>query len=75
MSIVCREWRLDRLLSGLATHTLDLVIADAPRHNSVSVKAFSHHLGGSAIGVFAAPSLQGRRGARAAARRGREAGT
>ncbi|MCC9597021.1 MULTISPECIES: transcriptional activator NhaR [unclassified Rubrivivax] len=55
--IVCREWRLDRLLSELAMHTLDLVIADAPVPHSVSVKAFSHHLGGSAIGVFAAPSL------------------
>jgi LysR family transcriptional activator of nhaA len=28
--IVCREWRLDRLLAELAVHTLDLVIADAP---------------------------------------------
>lgn len=58
--IVCREWRLDRLLSELAMHTLDLVIADAPLPASVSVKAFSHHLGGSAIGVFASPSLKAR---------------
>lgn len=58
--IVCREWRLDRLLSELAMHTLDLVIADAPLPPSVSVKAFSHRLGGSRIGVFAAPSLKAR---------------
>lgn len=58
--IVCREWRLDRLLAELAMHTLDLVIADAPLPPSVSVKAFSHHLGGSAIGVFASPSLRAR---------------
>jgi LysR family transcriptional activator of nhaA len=56
--IVCREWRLDRLLSELAVHTLDLVIADAPVPPSVSVKAFSHHLGASAIAVFAAPALR-----------------
>lgn len=58
--IVCREWRLDRLLSELAVHTLDLVIADAPLPPTVSVKAFSHHLGGSPIGVFAARSLKSR---------------
>lgn len=58
--IVCREWRLDRLLSELAVHTLDLVIADAPLPPTVSVKAFSHPLGGSPIGVFAAPSLRSR---------------
>lgn len=56
--MVCREWRLDRLLSELAVHTLDLVIADAPLPPSVSVKAFSHHLGGSPIGVFASPTLK-----------------
>lgn len=58
--IVCREWRLDRLLSELALHTLDLVIADAPLPPTVSVKAFSHHLGGSRIAVFAARSLKAR---------------
>lgn len=58
--IVCREWRLDRLLSELAVHTLDLVIADAPLPPTVSVKAFSHHLGGSRIGVFAAESIKSR---------------
>lgn len=58
--IVCREWRLERLLSELAVHTLDLVISDAPLPSSVSVKAFSHHLGGSTIGVFASSSLRSR---------------
>ena len=28
--IICREWRLDRLLAELAIHRLDLVIADSP---------------------------------------------
>lgn len=58
--MVCREWRLDRLLSELAVHALDLVIADAPLPPTVSVKAFSHHLGSSPIGVFAAKSLKSR---------------
>ena len=58
--IVCREWRLDRLLSELAVHTLDLVIADAPLPPTVSLKAFSHRLGGSRIGVFAARALKSR---------------
>jgi LysR family transcriptional activator of nhaA len=58
--IVCREWRLDRLLSELALHKLDLVLADAPLPPSVSVKAFSHRLGGSRIAVFAARALKSR---------------
>ena len=58
--IVCREWRLERLLSELAMHTLDLVIADVPLPATVSVKAFSHRLGSSRVGVFAARALRAR---------------
>ncbi len=58
--IVCREWRLERLLQDLAVHALDLVIADAPLPPSVSVKAFSHRLGGSRIAVFGARTLKPR---------------
>jgi LysR family transcriptional activator of nhaA len=47
-------------LSELAVHALDLVITDAPLPPTVSVKAFSHHLGGSPIAVFAARSLRSR---------------
>ena len=60
LRIVCREWRLDRLLSELAVHSLDLVIADAPLPPTVSVKAFSHRLGSSRIAVFAAQALKAR---------------
>ncbi|NUZ04619.1 transcriptional activator NhaR [Piscinibacter koreensis] len=56
--IVCREWRLERLLAELAVHTLDLVISDSPLPPTVSVKAFSHALGRSRIGVYAAPALR-----------------
>ena len=43
--IVCREWRLDRLLAELALHRLDLVISDTPVPTNVEVKAYSHKLG------------------------------
>ncbi|MCW5633262.1 MAG: transcriptional activator NhaR [Rubrivivax sp.] len=56
--LVCREWRLDRLLSELAVHQLDLVLADAPLPQGLSVRAFSHRLGATAVGVFAAKSLR-----------------
>ncbi len=55
--IVCREWKLDSLLAELALHRLDLVISDAPIPSSVSVRAFSHPLGSSAVSFFAAPAL------------------
>ena len=58
--MVCREWRLDRLLAELAVHTLDLVIADVPLPSTVSVKAFSHLLGSSRVGVFASRALKAR---------------
>ena len=55
--IVCREWKLDSLLAELALHRLDLVFSDAPIPSSVSVRAFSHQLGSSAVSFFAAPAL------------------
>lgn len=53
----CREWRIDRLLAELAARRLDLVIADSPVPPGYSVKAWSHRLGASAMGFFAAPGL------------------
>ena len=58
--IVCREWKLDSLLAELALHRLDLVISDAAIPASVSVRAFNHRLGTSAVSFFAAPALHGR---------------
>lgn len=49
--------RLDVLLADLALHRLDLVIADRPLPSGISVKAFNHVLGDTAIGLFAAPAL------------------
>ena len=55
--MVCREWSLDKLLTVLALHRLDLVISDSPIPSTVSVRAFSHRLGTSGVSFFAAPDL------------------
>jgi len=55
--IVCREWRLDRLLAELALHRLDLVISDTPMPSNVDVKAYSSTLGESSITFMAHPAL------------------
>ncbi len=55
--IVCRESKLDSLLSELAVHRLDLIIADAPIPPSVSVRAYNHRLGESGVSFFASARL------------------
>jgi LysR family transcriptional activator of nhaA len=55
--IVCHEWRLDSLLSELALHRLDLVLADTPIPQSVDVHAYNHHLGESPVAFFANRTL------------------
>jgi LysR family transcriptional activator of nhaA len=55
--IVNRTGRLEALLSDLAVHRVDLVIADAEIPPGVSVRAFNHLLGRSGISFFAAPAL------------------
>lgn len=57
VNIVCREWKLDSLLSELAVHRLDLVLADAPIPPSLPVRAYNHRLGKSDLGFFAHPNL------------------
>ena len=57
VTITCREWKLDSLLSELAVHRLDLVIADTPIPQFVDVRAYSHRLGESALTFFASPVL------------------
>ncbi|MDP5240340.1 transcriptional activator NhaR [Uliginosibacterium sp. 31-16] len=58
--LICREWRIDRLLSELAVHRLDLVLTDSPVPSGYSIKAFSHRLGASPMAFFAAPALAAR---------------
>ena len=55
--VVCVEGKPDRLLADLATHHLDLVLSDAPAPGSSSVKAYSHLLGESGVGIFGVKSF------------------
>lgn len=55
--LVVRENRTDRLLADLATHEIDLVLADMPIPPNVSVQAFNHPLGSSPIEIFGPPLL------------------
>ncbi|MEW5788038.1 MAG: transcriptional activator NhaR [Pseudomonadota bacterium] len=55
--LVCREGKLDRLLAELALNRLDLVLADRPIPPHLNVRGYSHKLGESALGFFAAPEL------------------
>jgi LysR family transcriptional activator of nhaA len=54
--VVCREDNADQLTTELATHALDVVIADTPAPPHVRVRAFSHLLGESDTAFFAAPA-------------------
>src|SRR5687768_13902411 len=55
--LVCYEDRQDRLLADLATHALDVVIAEAPVAPGAPVRAHSHLLGESSIQFFAEAKL------------------
>lgn len=56
--LVCSEGKFPDLLSRLALQRLDLVIADEPMSRRISVKAFNHPLGSTAMSFFCAPGLQ-----------------
>ena len=56
--VVCREWKLASLLTELAAHRLDLVIAGSPIPPSVSVRAYNHRLGVSGVSFFASARLR-----------------
>ena len=56
--LICSEGKFPELLSHLALNRLDLVIADEPMPRRVSVKAFNHALGSSAMTFFCAPKLK-----------------
>ncbi|MBL8383548.1 MAG: transcriptional activator NhaR [Burkholderiales bacterium] len=58
--LVCREWKLENLLSELALHRLDAVIADVALPAHSSFRAYSHKLGSSGLTFFAAPAVRRR---------------
>jgi LysR family transcriptional regulator, transcriptional activator of nhaA len=55
--LICHEGDLHNLLGQIAVHRLDMVIADEPMDKQMSVKAFSHALGTTAMSFFATPAL------------------
>jgi LysR family transcriptional regulator, transcriptional activator of nhaA len=56
--LMCHEGQFDDLLGRLAVHKLDLVLADEPMRREMSVRAFNHALGVSALTFFATPALK-----------------
>ncbi|MES2090577.1 MAG: transcriptional activator NhaR [Pseudomonadota bacterium] len=56
--LICHEGEFQNLLGQIAVHRLDLVIADEPMGKQISVKAFNHALGTTAMSFFASPQLQ-----------------
>jgi LysR family transcriptional activator of nhaA len=52
VKLVCYEGKLHDLLSDLALHRLDVVLADSPLTPQVNVRAFNHLLGESDVTVF-----------------------
>ncbi len=55
--IICREGSVDSLLTELAAHKVDLVIADGPIPASINVRGFNHPLGDCGITFFATAKL------------------
>ena len=57
MELVCIEDKPDVLLAALATHSIDLVLTDAPRGAEVAVRAFEPQAGECGVTFFAAAPL------------------
>ncbi|MBL4848531.1 MAG: transcriptional activator NhaR [Planctomycetes bacterium] len=55
--LVCSENRLEALLADLATHTLDVVLADVPVPAQIKVQAYNHLLGKSGITFLGSGTL------------------
>ncbi len=57
MHLVCREGHPEALVAELATHALDVVIADTPAPRHIRVKVFNHLLGESDTAFFAPKAI------------------
>ena len=57
VELVCVEDKPEALLTALATHSIDLVLSDAPRGAEVAVRAFDHKLGECGVTFFATAPL------------------
>jgi LysR family transcriptional regulator, transcriptional activator of nhaA len=58
--LVCREENTEQLLTHLATHALDVVLADTPAPPHIRVRVFNHVLGESDTAFFAPPAVAAR---------------
>ncbi len=57
VQIVCYEGKLQELLSDLALHRLDIVLADTPLTPHLNVRAFNHLLGECQVSVLGCSEL------------------
>lgn len=58
VDLVCHEDKPEELLLKLSSHTLDMVLTEAPASASAyRVRAFNHLLGSSGVSFFAAPAI------------------
>jgi len=55
--VVCREGKLEDLLAQLATHRLDVVLADEPAAGNSKIRTFNHRLCDSTVTICAAKPL------------------
>ena len=60
--LICREGSVDSLLTQLASHKLDLVIADSPHPNAINIRGHNHPLGDCGVTFFASPQLASKLG-------------
>lgn len=58
--LVCREDKVDRLITDLAAHALDVVISDSPLPAGSSVRAFNHLFGECGVSIFGRRDLASR---------------
>lgn len=56
--MICREASMDTLLSELAVHRLELLLADRPIPATVSMRGSSHKLGECAVSFFATGEIK-----------------
>lgn len=56
--LICQEGKFTDLLARLALNQLDMVLADEPMSKRLSVKAFNHPLGRTAMSFFCTPALK-----------------
>jgi LysR family transcriptional activator of nhaA len=57
LRLLCREGSIEALLSELALHRLEMVLADRPMPAGLAVRAHSRKLGESVLAFFASPAL------------------